>query len=312
MHMQAIAAGKDSRNARHIVLIHDRSPGTGIHDDSSLIAQMILRNQADAEQQRIHIEILFCALNRLPVRSDFRKLDLLQPVMTIDMRDGMAQIQRNSEVFKTLLHIAGQTVGIGHQLRNSIYFRSFQRHPSCHDQTDIAGSENEHLLSDQISVHVQIALSLPGSIDAGRTFPRDLDGTARALIAADRKNHRIRRNRHISFLWIHVFDPAIRIQVHDHRIQSDLHVQVFSLIFKALCISRSGKLLMEGLKPEAIMDALIQNSSCFRILFENDDILDAELLQTNGCSQTCAAAADYCCLIVFHQRFTSSRIFESF
>ena len=52
------------------------------------------------------------------------------------------------------------------QFGNADDLRSFQRHSSGHDQADIARSQNEDPLADQIAFLVEVFLGSTGSIDA--------------------------------------------------------------------------------------------------------------------------------------------------
>ena len=73
----------------------------------------------------------------------------------MDRFHGMGKIERDIEVFQTLFDISGQTVGIRLQFGDADDLRPFQSHPSGHDQTDIAASQNEDSLADEVTLTVE-------------------------------------------------------------------------------------------------------------------------------------------------------------
>ena len=43
---------------------------------------------------------------------------------------------------------------------------AFQRHTACHDESDIAGTQDDHFLTGHVTFHVDETLGGPGSKDA--------------------------------------------------------------------------------------------------------------------------------------------------
>ena len=114
--------------------------------------------------------------------------------LPMDGNDGMAQLQRDAEIFQTLNDVSLQAAGIGHQLRNHFHLRPFHRHSPRHDQTDIPGTEDHHLTSGHPALHIDQPLGGSCRIDSCRAVSRQIQRSPRTLPAAHCQDHGLRLN----------------------------------------------------------------------------------------------------------------------
>ncbi len=81
MHLDNVAAGKHAGDAGLHVLVDHSTLGTGVHLDAGLLGQLVLGNQADAEQDGIHIKLHLGAGNGLAVGADLGHDGFLHPLL---------------------------------------------------------------------------------------------------------------------------------------------------------------------------------------------------------------------------------------
>ena len=91
--------------------------------------------------------------------------------------------QRNVKVPEALMHVAGQSVRVGAGADAGQHLCALQRHAARHDQSDIAGAQNNNLMTRQIAFHIYHTLSSAGSKYTCRTFTRNTDSTTSTFTA---------------------------------------------------------------------------------------------------------------------------------
>ena len=257
MHMQHVAAGEDARDAglQHIIDLRAGGQRRDLH--ARALAELILRNETDGEQQRIAVEMDLTARNRTAVFIDLGDGYAGQALLALDIDDGMAEIQRNIVVIEALNDIAVQAGRERHQLGTGEDLRALQRHAAGHDQADIAGAEDHDALAGHIAHEVDVLLRSTGGINTGAAGTRRRQRATRTLAAAHRQDDRLRlddlhalRGRdtgHQMVFAVHRKDSGIGL---------DLNAHLGSLVDIALGVFGAGQLLLEAVQTKAVVDAL--------------------------------------------------------
>ena len=229
-----------------------------------------------------------------------RKRDALEAFLTLDIHDGMAQLQRNPIVVEALHDVSLESAGIRHELRHDLDLRTLEGHPSRHDEANVSGSEDHHLPSRHEALHVNETLRRTCREDTGRTITRNVECASRPLTAAHRQYDGLRLDLEEPLLTIHRRHHLRRTDIHDHGVQLILDVQRPRLVDEASCVLRSGQLLLKGMQSEAVMDTLVQNTAQFLISLEDEDTVHAAFLRRNRSSQSCRSSAYNYDVIRFH------------
>ena len=88
------------------------------------------------------------------------------PLLALDVDDGVAQLQGDAVVIQALDDVPLQAAGIGHQLRHALDLGALQGHAAGHNQADVAAAQNDHLSARQIAFQVDKALGGAGGEDS--------------------------------------------------------------------------------------------------------------------------------------------------
>ena len=292
MHVHHIAAGEHTGDAGLHILVDHSALGVGVHGDPGLPGQLIFRDQADAEQDGIHIKFHFGARDGAAVLVHLGNDSLFHAGFALNIHDGMGQIQRDVEVLQTLHDVAGQAAGIRHDLHAGQHFGPFQRHAAGHDQADVAAAEDEHPLAYQITLHVDIALGSTGGVDAGGAGARDADGTAGAFPAAHAEDDASGFQNLIALFPADTVDLFVRGDLQHHGAQLHPHAGGMQQFNASAGILRAGELLAKAVQAKAIVDALVQDAAQFVVPLQNQNIAQAVLPCAVSCGKACRAAAD--------------------
>ena len=300
MHMQHIAGREHAGHVGLQVLVHHSAVGVGVNGDAGILQQLVLRDQAHGEDQRITLVLLLGAGDGPTVRVHLGDGHAGQTVTAMDLGDGVAEIERDIVVIQTLHDVARQAGGVRHQLEHCLHMSAFQRHAACHDHADIAGAEDDDLLAGHPVVEVHVSLRGACGEHARRTLAGNAQCAAAALLAAHGKHHSLCLILAQAAAGGGGDDTILRQAQHRGAgLVRDLTLVHF--INERLCIFRAGQALAEAAQTETVMDALAQDAAQHRLALQNDHVADALLVQLHRCGKTCRAAADNHNVFLFHR-----------
>ncbi len=305
MYVQNVSAGKNTGDAGLHALVDNGAVRNRVDFHPGGAGKLILRNQSNGEKKRITGIALLRSRNRLPVRTNLRDGDRRNMLLSLYVHHGMGKLQRDSEIVQTLDNVALQTTRIRHQLRNDLHLRAFQRHPPCHDQSDVTGSQNDNLASRHIALDVHQALCGSRRENSRGPISRNIQGASRSLPASHRKDDGSRLNLKNSFLPVHRGHHAVLRNVHDHRAQPVLDSEFPDLVNESSRVLRTRQLLLKSPEAEAVVDALIQNAAEFCIPLQNQNVLYALFSCRRSCRKTCGTSANDYNLFLHHTSPTS-------
>ena len=191
------------------------------------------------------------------VRSHLGHRHAGNPVLSLDIHHRMAQLQGDAEIIQALDNVALQTAGVGHQLCHQQYFGALQRHAPGHDQADVPGAQDDHPAARHVAFHIDQALGGAGGEDAGRPETRDIQSASRALPAAHGKDDGAGLEGKDAVGGVDGGYGPIRRDVQYHGVELVGDLPLFYLRDKAGGVLRPGQFFLEGVEPEAVVDALI-------------------------------------------------------
>ncbi len=226
----------------------------------------------------------------------------------------MREFQRNAEIIEALDNVPLESAGIGHQLGDNLNLRAFQRHAARHDESDIAGTEDDNLSSRHFALDIDEALCCAGCVDAGRTVTGNIQGSSRALPASHCKDHRIRLDGEESIGLVHGGDNLLRIllpsrfprgfpvfgaDIDDDRREQAGNMTLFHLVLETLRVFGAGQFLAECVQSETVVNALIEDAAENIVPLDDEDIPGIEpAVHCARCSsEPRGAAADNHCFI---------------
>ena len=171
-------------------------------------------------------------------------IDGFNTVFTVNEGDGVGQLQRNIEVVEALDDVTGQAVGVRHDFSHTFDVRAFEGHTAGHDQSDIAGAEDNDFFTGHVAFHVDETLCGPGSEDAGRSESRNADGAGGSFAAAHGQDNSLSFKCHIAVFFVNgVNDLRIVVfsfEVEDHCVQFVRNLQIHGHINVTACVFRTG------------------------------------------------------------------------
>ena len=212
----------------------------------------------------------------------------------------MRKQERNFIVSQTLHDVARQAAGIRHDFADCPDLRALQTHPSCHDQSDIAGAQNHNRLAGQIPLQIDEFLRCSGCDHARGPGSRRGERAARLFSAAHHQHNCPRFYLKISILLIDRRNAAIRTQIDDHGITQAGDMLLPHHIFITFRVFRSGQLLMEPMQTETVMNTLFQDAAQTRLAFYDDNLPGTRPPRGKRCRHPCRATADNHYLRVSH------------
>ena len=104
--MQHVAASEDARHAGLEAFVDNRAVRHAGERSARAEGELIFRNQTDGQKQRIAGIILFRARNGLQFVIHGADGNACHAVFAVNLRYGMAELQRDAEVVETLDDIA--------------------------------------------------------------------------------------------------------------------------------------------------------------------------------------------------------------
>ena len=214
----------------------------------------------------------------------------------------MAQFQRDVKIIEALYNIALQPAGVGHQLGHAEDLCPLQRHAPRHDKPDIAAAQDHDPPPGEIPFHVDEPLRRACGKDARRAVARDVQRTARALTAAHGQNHGLGVQLEQAVRFVHGRHGLIRRQIQHHGVELILDAQRLHLRDEPCGVLGAGQFFFEGMQPETVVDALVQDAAQLTVALQNQNVLHAVFACRHGCRQPGRAAADDDQIYIFHCR----------
>ena len=123
VHMQHVAAREDARHAGLEAFVDNGAVRHAGERCARAEGELVFRDQTDGQKQRIAGIVLLSAGHRLAVLHAGQR-DALDPLLTLDVHDGVAQLQRDAEVIETLDDIALESAGVRLELRDDVHLRA--------------------------------------------------------------------------------------------------------------------------------------------------------------------------------------------
>ena len=180
------------------------------------------------------------------------------------------------------------------------YGMSSATHTTCHDQSDVARSENHDLTSRHLTFHVYEPLGSTGRVDACGSIARNGERAARTLATTHRKYDCPGLHAIDPSLLTHGMDHKVRRDVDYHGPQAELNAHFMCTVLIARRILGTRELLLERVQPEAVVDALVEDAPEPVVSLNHEHALAAALARGNGCRQPCGSATNNHDIIAQH------------
>jgi len=204
----------------------------------------------------------------------------------------MAEVERNIVIHQALHVVAGEAGEEGHHFQHALHLRAFQRQAAGHDHADVARAEDDVALAGHIAFHVDPALGGAGGVHAGRACAGDADLGAGALAAAHGQHDGARLHIHKPAALAAGQDAPLRADIQHHGVEQRLDAQRQGLIDEALGVGWAGQVFVEHLQAKTVVDTLLQNAAQLLVAFDQQYVVRAVLLGSNGRRQPAGAGSD--------------------
>ena len=300
MNLQHIPAGEYPGNGGLHVLVHHRAIGPGVHLRPQGAGQLVLRQQAHAQQQGVARKNLFRAGNGLPPPVHGGHHDFFQPPVSDNIGNGMREEQRDIIIPETLDDIPVQAAGVGHQLHAGQHLGPLQGHPPGHDEPDVSAAQDHRPSAHHFPLDVDEPLGRPCGEDAGASGPRHGDGPPGPLTAAHGQDHGPGPDRLAAAVWADVPDGPVGRNRQDHGVRFHLNGGTLQHVNEPPGVLRTGKLLLKAVEAEAVVDALVENAAQICVPLQQKDICHPRLPGGQSGGQARRAAADDGQLVFLH------------
>src|SRR5664280_1409797 len=182
VHMARIATHENPWNLRLAILVHHWSFGHRIHGHTQRLADLVLWNKADRQDDAVTAQPFFRSRNRAHLLIDRRRFHGFDAVVPENAGHGSRQMQWNTKIVQTLRDIARETRRCRLGFKNAQHFSPLQREPACHDEPDVATAQDDAPRRGQVAEDIDIVLGSTCSHDSRRT--RTLDPVARTTTLA--------------------------------------------------------------------------------------------------------------------------------
>ena len=258
--MQGVAAAEYARHARHQPLIDIGALGGRVERHAELLRNLVLRQQADGEDQRIAAYDALGARDGLHLLIHLADLHGLHTLCADHARHGGGEVQGNVIVVQALCNVARKAGGCILNFVYALHFSALERQAAGHDHADVAAAEDHAFFRGHAAHEVDEMLRRARGVNAGGAVAVDPNLAGRFFPAAAGQHERITFLIENAVLRLD-FQPEaaarqlLRIQDEGGRAVIDLHLE--QLLEKTVCILRAGKPLAEAQKAEAIVNALL-------------------------------------------------------
>ena len=208
----------------------------------------------------------------------------------MDGNNSVAQVKRDLVILKALNDIALKTIASRKNLEHTKNVAVLKSHTTSHDKTDITRTKDHDVLARKMTINVHELLCKTSSEHTSRTRARDLDGCTRTLTAASSNNnrtsndvlHTLTTDKNTELL----ITSRKRLHIHNIRRSADANTSLKSLHEEALSILRTSKLLLEVVKTETRVDALVKDTTSRVLTIEHKNVIGTSIASTNTSSKT--------------------------
>ena len=124
--------------SRHSLTTGPVGDGDDLHAHAA--GKLVLGDQTHGQQQGVAVIVLLSAGDGLEVPVHLGDGDAGDALLALDVDHGVAQLQRNAEIIKTLDYVSLKAAGVGHDLRHDLDLGALEGHAAGHDQADVTGA----------------------------------------------------------------------------------------------------------------------------------------------------------------------------
>ena len=320
MHVQHVAAGKDTRYARLQTLVHHGAARTWVKLNARAHRKLVLGNQAHRKQQCVARNDALGPRNGRQALVDLAYLDGFHAVVPDHACDGGGQVQRNAKVVQAVLHIAAQAVGVRHELVHALDRNPLERAAARHDKPDVTRAQNDGTRAGLEVFDIDVSLRQARRKHAGGTAAGDLDLAARALAAPHGKDdrasgelqHAVAAHERdgmgdaIFCALVYTRRALARINPNHHAVQEQRNVGRAHLVDKALRVLGTGELLLKVRKAKTGVDALAEDSAQMLLALHDGHVGAGLLRGKRSCHASRPAADDdHVEVLRRHRRYSS-------
>ena len=292
VHVKHIAACKDSRHAGLEGFIDHGSGGGGGDLNACPEAQLVFRNQAAGKEQCITVKFDLRSGNRISFFIHLGNGHAFQAFAAADIRDGVAEIERNIIVLEALNDVPVQAGGIRHELHTGKDFCPLKGHPPGHDQADIARTEDHNAFPRHQAFQVDEALRGPGGIDSGAAGAGRTKRATGTLAAAHGQDDRLGMNDLQAAGGGNAGHGMVRRDGKHGGGTLDLNTEFSCFIDIPLCVFRPCQFLLETVQAETVMDTLAQDTAGVLFPLENQQGINPVFLRGDRRGQAGRTGAD--------------------
>ena len=302
--VEDVTAGEHTLEGGLTVLIYRRAARDAVHADARAAGQLVLGDETHGQKQGVALEVDLGAGDGTATLVHLGNGDTRHALLAVDLRHGVGEHQRNTEIVQTLGDVTSQTARVGHQLADGLDLRALQGHAAGHDEADIARSQNDHLTAGHVALHVHEPLSRTRREDTRRASARDVESALGALAAAHGQHHSpCAEGEHPLGLADggDVSGHAVLLggsHVQHSRARFDGNAPLQRHFVVAVGVLGARQLLTEAVESEAVVDALAENTARVQITLQDDHVPHARVVCGHGGRQTGGASADdHKCLV---------------
>ena len=300
MHVQHVAAGEDALLAGLQAVIDHRALGKRAHLHARLLAELIFGNQAHGQKQRIAVEMLLRAGDRLALLVHLRHRDAAEALTPLNIDHRMTEHERNIIVLEALDDISVEAAGIGHQFHAGQHLGALERHAAGHDEADVAAAEDDHTLAGHIALQVDEFLRRASGEHARAARAGGRQRAAGPLAASHGQHDGPGLKELHALFTAHGGHEAVAVHAEHSGAAAHLYAQLLHAVDIALGVFGTGQLLLEAVQAESVMDALAQNAAHVVFAFQNQQVADARLTRSDGGRHARRARADHQHVHILH------------
>ena len=210
----------------------------------------------------------------------------------MDLYYGVAQLQRNIVIVQTLLNISCKTAGVGHQFANCVYLGALQGHSSCHDQTDVTGTQDNDFFAGQIAHLVYVLLGSTCTENTCRTAACNIQSAFGTLSAAHSQHDSLSLDLENAVFLVGSGDHLVFCDIQNHGAQLVRNTKLAYLLFVSPCILGTGQLFAELVEAETIVDTLLEDAAKRFVSLQDQNVADTIFVCFYSSTHACRAAAD--------------------
>ena len=259
-----VAGNEYARNRCGAVLVAHGDTAAALHHlAAGHVKQLRLRGKANGQADRVHIEVLFGALDELEVAVHLGDGNAGYVVFAFGLLDGVRCVERNTGARQLLsMHAVAANAWAG--VNQSNHFAAGLQQLVAHHQANVAGAQHQHLVARAHPVQVHEHLGGAGTDDAGKRPPFEGNGVFRSTRCHD---DAVRFVVLGAILAVHqhlVFGE----DTHYHAAQLNVDARLSSFLQQILANGDAAQLRPVFLGAEELVDLLEQLAARTGVLVE--------------------------------------------